>query len=1141
MEKNHNKVRPGGFIPYNFALKMKLTLLFLIVSLLQIQASTYAQNTKLTLQMKNARVGQVIETIESRSEFRFLFDRDEIDLERRVDVNVVSKKIDQILRILFKGSDTAYEIENRQISLDRKKQKRIIPIKTPVMEAAPPQNMVSGTVVDKDGIPIIGTNIIIQGTQKGTQTDFDGRYSIQADKGQVLMFSFLGYKTQNITVGDATTINITMEEDTAVLDEVVIVGYGEVKKSDLTGAVSVIQADELQNIPVARIDQALQGRATGVLVTTPSGSPTAAPTIQIRGGNSLTGDNRPLFVIDGFIVGTDFNLSTLNSSDVESIQVLKDATAVSIYGTRGANGVILITTKSGARLSEPEFNVNYYTGVSSMTRKLDLITGSQHAQLANDLAIASGVDPADVPFSDVNAVANTDWQDVISRTAVTNNLELSFGGNTENLNYYISTSYFNQEGIIRKSGLERFQTRFNFDYKVSDRFQLGLRANLAFTQTENNLTDFRTATERPGLISLFDEEGEINFFDDVNSSLFGNPEAFFMYDTNETRRFNLLANFYVQFEPAKDLVFRSTIGPNVTTAKQNVFNSIQIPTRTGANARVTQNLGMDVLQENTLTYTKEFGKHSLRFLGGFTWQFAETESLSAEGNNIPIDANGFNNIFLAEDNEGTGTDFEKSSLASFLGRIEYGFNDKYLLTLVGRRDGSSRFAPDNKWNNFYSISGAWNLDKEPFIANWGIFNTLKLRGGFGTAGSQGIDNLRTLATFSTRTVVLGDQFVSGLTVGRPENPELSWETTEQLDLGLEASFFKGALDFELGYYRKQTKDLLLQVAVPSFTGNTQRLENFGSIENSGLELTIGATIINKNDFRWTADMTISGNRSKVLDIGDRDEIFLSSGFNGNGGAVIKPGLPVGAFYGVESLGIWRDQAEIDAALADQANDVSLADQEINGPPSNNDFTFIDGGTNEGDIKLADTNGDGNLDRDDRRMIGDPNPDFFGGINNSFSYKNWSLDVYMQGTYGNDLYFLRETGLLLGDDRQSKLVQALDRWTPDNRDANYPYVGRNDQHHNVAQSRYIKDGSHLRIKTVRLTYRLPSLEKIGVKDLSLYLLADNLHVFSDYIGYDPEVNQLFRRNNNDNSQVQRGFDETAFPKSRTFTFGINARF
>lgn len=1107
---------------------MRLSIFLIVLTSFQTLAITnFAQSKKMNIKIERATLDEVLQLIERESGYFLFYNNKVVDLNEEVSVDVKNKTISEILDELFEDKDVEYTFSDKQIILSKKGD-------SSVYERSTQQKAVSGIVTDENGEPLPGVTVLVKGTTNGTVTDVNGIYSLSGISAEtVLQFSFVGMRMQEIVVNNQSTIDIVLVAETIGIEEVIAIGYGEIKKSDLTGAVAVIDAEELANVPVSRIDQALQGRASGVLVTTPTGDPTAAPVIQIRGTNSLTGDNRPLFVIDGFIAGQGFDLNTINPNDVESFQVLKSATAISIYGTRGANGVIIINTKTGSQLRKPEFTVNFYTGVSNMTRKLPIISGSDQAEFANDVALSSGV--TDVPYPDPGVVPNTDWQDMISRTGTVNNIEMSFGGNNGNLNYFISTNYFNQQAIIKKSGIQRVQTRFNFDYKVSEKMKLGLRANIGYTETDKSMVNFRTATELPSLVPAYLEDGSINYFNDATSAQFANPVGLFKYDTNESRRLNLLANFYLQVEPIEGLVIKSTIGPNIRTTKNNRFNSLQIPTRQFADANVNQNLGTNILQENTITYTKEFGKHAIRLLGAASWQVEELESLDIDGNQIPIDANGFNNVFLAENFDGSNTGFSKRSLVSYFGRVEYGFNDKYLLTFVGRVDGSSVFAPGNKYAFFPSVSAAWNMHEETFIQDLGLFHSLKLRADFGSSGSQGISSLRTLPTFSSGLVVINDEFVSGLTVGRPENPDLSWETTQQLDLGLEASFFNGNLDFELGYYKKRTKDLLLEVAVPSFTGSTQRLENLGSIENSGMELNVGATIMSKNDFRWTSSMSISGNRSKVIDIGDREEILKSRGFNGNALAVIKPGLPIGAFYGYESLGVWKNQEEVDAAIADQANDVSLEDQELNGAPGTNDYVFVDGATKPGDIKLADTNGDGKLNKDDYRQIGDPTPKFYGGINNSFTYKNWSLDLYLQGTFGNDIYFLRETSLILGDERQAKLPEILDRWTPENQDTDIPGAGRNDVYHNKPQSRYIKDGSHLRIKTVKLGYKLPPIK--GVKDISLYVLVDNLHVFSNYIGYDPEVTQL----TDGNANTLRGFDETAYPKSRTFTFGVNVKF
>ncbi|UOY05778.1 TonB-dependent receptor [Muricauda sp. SCSIO 64092] len=1106
------------------------TFLFLFCTAIfaAVPSNLLSQNPKIKIDKdKMATVDEVFDLIVEQTDYKFFYEEGIFKNYPKIPLKKGIIRANKLLsRSLSHG--------NLEISITNG---NLVAIKEKPPTTSPNQQStnISGVVKDVNGQPLPGANIVEKGTSNGTQADFDGNFSILVeDENAVLVVSYIGFNAQEIPLQGRTNINVVLEESAAALDEVVVVGYGTVQKSDLSGSVSSVDPEQLENIPVARVDQALQGRAAGVSVAATGGAPGSAASIRIRGSNSINGDNNPLFVVDGFLTPDGFDLNSINPNDIQSIEILKDASAISIYGVRGSNGVILITTKNGKGVgtSKPQFNLNHYTGISNIVRKLDIISGPELAQYVNEVDEFEGALPT---YPDVDDVPNVDYQDLISRTAITENLDFSVQGNSDDLNYFLSLNYFNQEGVIRESGIERYQVRINIDANTSKKFSYGTRSNVSFTDRDNALINWRSIfIDANPLIPIRDEDGEYTVISPVNGANFNNPEALFEFNGNRTRRLNALANFYVQYEPIEGLVFRSTIGSNLVYAKQDVFNSAQAPNRNQASVRVNQSFFVGLLNENTVSYNKKFGDHSINSVIGFTWQTDRTEATTTGGDGIPNDANGTSSLILADPLLNTASiGLSTRQLVSFPARLIYNYKSKYILTLAGRLDGSSVFAVDNKYSFFPSVSAAWNIGREKFLEDSNLISQLKLRASFGVSGSQAIGPYRTLSILQRQNAIINDAATLGLQQARAANPNLEWETTDQIDIGLELGFFNDRLRFEFDYYDKTTNDLLVNVQnVPRFVGlqSPNQLINVGSISNKGLELTVGATVVDKKDFRWTTDITVFGNRNKVLALSEgNDEIRSNFGGNAVGQSRLVIGSPV-LFYGLEYLGVFQTQEEIDAALANQSTDVASGEP----PNSDNDFVFVDGSTVPGSGKFRDTNGDGALTDEDYEPIGNPEAKFSGGINNSFIYKNWSLDIYLQGSYGNDIYFGLEQPGFFGRLNSSLFPDVLDRWTPQNTDTRVPRAGAFSSTFARPNTQLVKDGSHLRIRNVRLGYNVPTDKIDWVSNLNLYILVDNLAVFSNYKGYDPEVG--FGGNN-----TRSGVDDGLYPRNRTFTLGINAKF
>ena len=986
------------------------------------------------------------------------------------------------------------------------------------------QQTITGTVSDADG-PLPGASVVVKGTTNGVSTDFDGNFSIQASPSDVLLISYIGYTAKEIPVGNQTQIDVNLEAGNK-LDEVVVIGYGTQRKSDLTGSVASVSSEDLTQIPSSRVDQVLQGRAAGVQVTQANGAPGAGTTIRVRGGNSITGSNEPLFVVDGIVVGTNFNLNNINPSDIQSLEILKDASSIAIYGSRGANGVVLVTTKSGrgTGTGKPEVSVNVFTSMQMLPELPDVLSQEEQIAFTNEHNTFRGVA---IPFpDDPSTYPNNDWVDLTTGAAPIYNVDLSVSGASENVNYYNSFNYFNQEGIVKSSGLERFIFRSNLDINLSDKLKTGFRINYSRLNQDNALTSFGanlfgTLNTQPA----FNEDGTFNGFNDVVGSPFNNPLANFELNTNETFTNNLLATAYLEYKPAPGWIIRSTFSPEFNNVKRNRFNSSQQPGNLavgitdGGNASVRTVAGVGWNNENTIQYQKDIDEnHSLTVLGGASFQKVETEITEAEAFGITSDATGFNNLGNSDPIRSVvSSNFTGFQIASFFGRINYGYKDKYLLTLVGRTDGSSVFAPGNKYEFYPSVAGAWKISEENFMQNQDVFSDLKLRASWGRSGNQAIGPYRTLGVLTEANTTLNGAEVPGLTLGRPSNPNLQWETTSSFDIALEASLFGGRIFTEFNYYYKETNDLLLDVTIPRQTGFTSQLQNVGALENRGWELLVNSTNISNSDFSWNTTLTLARNKNEILDLGGQEFIDLVvDPIIGSGNTRLIVGESVPVFTGVNYLGTWKSQEEIDAS--------GLTSQVVGGP------------------RFEDLNGDGIISTEDNVVLGSPFPDLIFGIENSFSYKNLDFTFFFQGTTGNEVFNLRMRNHYFNRGETVKFGDLRDRWTPDNPTSNIPRAGGDSVTNTPINSEYVEDGSHIRLKAVRLAYNIPT-EKMGldgVKNATVYLSGTNLLLFSKTRLIEPEANN-FNEGNNQFGNIALGFLDANYPNPRVITLGLNVTF
>ncbi|TKG96892.1 SusC/RagA family TonB-linked outer membrane protein [Puteibacter caeruleilacunae] len=1101
---------------------LALIILFFCSSIESLSASVLQLDNKFSIQVKNMTVKEVLKEIEEQSDYRFFYNENFAVLQRVVSLDVKDAELEVVLKDVFKDSDVTYKLmDDKMITITPKakpsKQNKSI-------------EKITGKVTEASGETLPGVSIVVKGTTIGTVTDFDGNYELlNVPDDAVLVFSFVGMRTQEIAVGSNTSIDMVMEEDAIGLEEVVAIGYGVTKKKDLVSSVSSVESEVLQNQPTPRIDQALQGRASGVEVTSNSGAPGAAATIRIRGTSSINGNNNPLFVIDGFIVGTDFNLNSLNVNDIESIEVLKDATALSIYGTRGASGVILVSTKNGkkAKGGKPNVSVNHYSSIQSMNNELEVLSGQDYLDYKNEEArFVPGSDgfgaidtSIELPYPEGGDFANTDWVDLISQTGYIHNTDVSVAGNAEHVNYYLSLNHFDQEGVIKNSGLQRYLFRSNFDFDLADKWRAGVRMNVSHVKQENNKVDFSKVLYKVLPIrSVYNEDGTYNGINPQSGREESNPVADVALRQDHRLETSLVGNGYVEFKPIEGMVIKSTVGTEITNSRNNKYLPGQLPERLeaqlGGSATVSQNQIRSFLNENTANYKKDFDDHSLTVLAGITWQkqIKETSWMSATG--FVNDAVGYNNIAMGSDASTfqMKTNYVQRTFFSLLSRINYSYKSKYLLTLVGRRDGSSVFEEGNKFAFFPSLGAAWNVTEEDFMKSFDNIYKLKLRASYGVVGEQGVRPYNSLATFEGTNTYFNEVVANGVVIGALPSSDLTWETTKQFDVGFELGLYDGRLNFEVDYYQKRTKDLLLERKVPGTVGDTQ-LQNIGEIENKGVELAINSVNISKKNLSWETTLTLSANRNKVVDLGGAEFIDLEGPSYSNGSIRLLPGQTVPTFVGVKYLGTYKTRQEI-------------IDDKMQGK------AFL------GSPRYDDLDDNGVLNEEDKIILGSPEPDLYGGLRNMVTWNNFTFDMFIQFSLGNDIFNGSNATAFFGRGEENLSTKVVDRWIEGvNETSDIPRAGTSKSIFNPVSDVWIEDGSFARLKSLSVSYNLP-VKKMGLgkvfKQAKVNLTGNNLLLITNFSQGDPEVSNF-------GDGLSQGVAAGSYPYTTSFTAGVTLDF
>lgn len=1043
------------------------------------------------------------------------------------------------------------------------------------------QTQLTGTVKEASGAVLPGVNVIIKGTTSGTTTDADGKFSLVASPSDVLLVSFIGYKSQEIAVGNLTMINITMEEDIASLEEVVVVGYGTQKKSDLTGALSSVSGEALRGSITASIDQAMQGRAAGVQVTQNSGQPGGAVSIRIRGTTSLTQSSEPLYVIDGIQVGGNAQgisgfdwqggaggqqqaasnpLASINPADIESVEFLKDASATAIYGSRAANGVVMVTTKRGKR-GEAKLNFSSFYALQEVYKGFDMMDLPAYAQYNNEVAQEVSTITANPNFADPSLLSRgTDWQDAVFQVAPMQSYTLSASGGNENTQYMVSGGYFQQDGVVIGSNFDRFNMRTNIDTRVKEKVKMGVSTGFSRKNETITLQDggdgviSQAAQMAPHIpVRNFDGSYAGPSQQELSSQVGSNPVALALLRNNTVLNNRLMSNAYVDVEIIKGLSFRSEIGLDFSTTLNKAF----MPTyEWGRVSNTISQLGQRLdqsffwLWKNYATYNKSFGSHEFTAMAGLEAQKGRWENMIIYKFNVPNDLPVVSQGDVNENFPPTGQ-IEWNSLYSQFGRINYNYSDRYLLTATIRRDGSSRFGANNRWGIFPSVSAAWRVSNEGFFPQNEVLTNLKLRLGWGQTGNQEIQNY----AFGSALITQQSYFGPSVRNNAYSNPDVQWEATTMANIGLDAELWGGRATLTFEAYNKVTDNLLLQVPLPATFGNQVQgpQANVGSMTNKGIEFTVTTVNIDRGNFKWTSDANLSINRNRVTDMGGTTifrNLYWYPGFET--ATMTRAGYPVGQFYGFVMEGIFTSPEEIlNHAVQIQApNSVT--------PENPNGVNLIERtqGLWLGDVKWKDVNLDGVIDSRDQTVIGDPNPDFTFGFNNSLSYGPFSLDLFIIGSIGGDIlnYSRARNEQMIGNfDNQSMTVvnRARTQLKPDGLDVNnindvelinpetnmprFDNGGENRNHY--MSSRWIEDGTYVRLQNVKFSYSLPQalLSKVKIANMQVYANIQNLATFTNYKGLDPQIGSF------NQSALMQNVDMGRYPAPRVYTFGINVDF
>ena len=1095
-------------------------LLFLTVVLSAVCATASAQ--RVTLDMQNAKLEKVLGQITQQTGLVFNYTRPTINPDKRVSVSVKQAELESVLRQLFDADGIVYEIKDGKVYLADRKGGVNPP---PALSAA--RQRYAGRIVDAAGNPVVGASVVIRGSTTGVSSDIDGRFAIEAREGEVLSVSFVGYTPQTITLGAKTMLTLTLREDTSELEEVVVVGYGTQRRSLVTSAISKVQMNESNMRQVASPTQLLSGRVAGVTTSTGSGNLGSGERMVIRGSSSLSAGNEPLYVIDGIpITNTNANLvdfgedmsslATLNISDIESIEVLKDAASAAIYGSRANNGVIVITTKSGKE-GKSEVHLNFNTGVTRFANvgKIKMADSGLYVRDFNE-----GVDnynrqygykPGDSGFkkhiqNPFGTLPDTDWMDLILQTGTFYNGDVSFSGGNVKTRYYVGANYNHQTGVIRTNKMEKM----NFKVKISHEFTpwLEVGANVSGNYIKNHQIPGansgttiigRSIQQRP-FDRPYKPTGDY-YVGGTDELVFHNPMQILDEETAYIENMRYLGNFYATFKYKDKFAFKSSVNTDITQIYDYTYYNENHPYGKGVGRIVDYNRTIkNILVENFATYNDKFGDFSLSAMLGHSFQKVTTRSAKLDGSGFPSPS--FDVVGVASSLDAYSGSLSNYAMESYFGRATFSYKDRYVLTATLRTDGSSKFARDNRWGWFPSVSLGWNISKENFMKD--SDTELKFRVSYGKTGNQ-----EGIGSYAYQALMSGGYNYgngSGIAVSTFGNRDLTWEKADQFDAGFDITLFKGRVNIMADAYYKKTKDLLYSTPIHSTTGVTSIISNIGSMRNIGAELTIN-THFNFGPLSWLSQFNIATNRNKLTELlGDDKPISIGAN------RALQVGKEVGAFYLFIMDGIYQYDGEVPAEQYAQ-------------------------GIRAGDVKWRDVDDNNLINDNDRQVIGSSNPYFSGGWNNTFRYKGVSLDVFFTYMYGNDVYAAWKINTSkLGHKNGVLAEEARNRWTGPGSTDLHPRSVSGDTNNTRNSDRWLEDGSFLRLRSLTLSYTFPEKisRRLAMKSLRVYFQGDNLWLATRYSGWDPEVS-----NNLDPRFM--GVDNFSVPQPRMFCFGLNVTF
>lgn len=1090
------------------------TFLLMVCVFCSYAGNAHSQNAKVSIRMNNVKLDKILNEIENQTDYLFIYNN-QVDINKITSVKVKNEAVAQVLDRILSGTGINYELEGTHIILTTEAIKDL--------HAQQQAKTVTGTVTDVSGEPIIGANIRIKGTTTGTITDIDGNFSIKAEPQSVIEVSYIGYLTQETVINNQKSIRFLLKEDTKTLDEVVVIGYGVQKKADLTGSVANINTEKLNTQSNANIGQALQGKIAGVDIVSQGGAPGSGTRIMVRGIGTLNNAS-PLYIVDGMYMNS---IDHINPNDIASIDVLKDASSAAIYGSRAANGVIIVTTKEGSNTEgKPIIDLSVNLGISTASKFLDMLDAKGWAEVTTIARQAIGKPALDMATDLANKPDN-DWQDIMFRPALMQNYNLSVKGGGKYSTYYTGLGYFNQDGIVKGTNYQRYNIQSKNDYKRGI-FSAGTNLIISFSHDKPLHQELRG-----GMIgTILQSVPTLEKYDDTREGGYGGtygdvvniPHPLAIIDDNIMDRYNenvkIFANLYAQIELFKGLKYKLNLTPDFSFERyKNYLNKYEFGLATNSITQLTerQRRRRNILVENLLTFDRTFGEHKISALAGYTYQDSRFRHIQAYGEGLP---QGLEEIDAATTNRSNEGNSWRSVLTSILGRVFYSYQNKYLFTATIRRDGSSKFGKNNRYGYFPSFSLGWNVAEEKFMENVHWLDQLKLRGGYGVLGNQEIDNYQYSSTITT-----GINYPDGngglLQGAFPKNfanPDIKWEETAMTNVGIDFMAFNNRLSLTADYYVKNTKDILLTVPIPiSSGGANDPIRNAGKIRNNGFEFNLGWMDQPNPDISYGINLIGSFNKNKVIAMGSESGSIKGGSTNQNiTTSETKAGYPIGGYWLISTAGYFNSQEEVDAYAKDGKK--------------------IQPAAEPGDIKFVDANNDGVINDDDRVFQGSPFPDFTFALNGNMRYKNFDLSIGLQGVLGNKIYNATRQTLEDVTKGSNFLASCLDYWTPENKNASHPRLTWDDPNRNTrAESdRYLENGSYLRLRSVQLGYTFPQTWfKGAIQHARVYINAENLFTITSYSGYSPDVNA-------DNANY-RGFDNFIYPTNRTFMLGLNVTF